>query len=74
MKKSCDKVKNVPTDLSNSKINADKSDVNKLVPVTVDLSKLIDVVKNDVVKKGACNAKIKTIEYKIPNITNLMLK
>ena len=49
-------MKNVPTDLSNSKINADKSDVNKLVPVTVDLSKLIDVVKNDVVKKGACNA------------------
>ena len=31
-------------------------DVNKLVPV--DLSKLSDAVKNDVVKKDAYNAKI----------------
>ena len=29
----------------------DKTDVDKLVPVPVDLSKLSDVVKNDVVKK-----------------------
>ena len=29
----------------------DKLDIDKLVPVPVDLSKLGDVVKNDVVKK-----------------------
>ena len=33
------------------KIKVDKLDINKLVPVPVDLSKLSDVVKNDVLKK-----------------------
>ena len=47
-----------------------KVDVDKLVPVSVDLSKLSDVVKNDVVKKDKHNAKIKNIEDKIPGITN----
>ena len=61
-----DKLKNVPTNLSNL-----KSKVDKLVPVPVDLSKLSDVVKNDVVKKDVYNAKIKNIEDKIPDITNL---
>ena len=37
----------------------------------VDLSKLSDVVKNDVVKKYVYNAKIKDIEDKIPNTTNV---
>ena len=49
----------------------DKLDVDKLVHVPVDLSKLSYVVKNDVVKKDIYNAKIKGIEYKIPDITNL---
>ena len=53
------------------KSKVDKLDVDKLVPVPVDLSKLSDVVKNDVVKKDVYNAKIKNIEDKIPNITNL---
>ena len=39
--------------------------------VPVDLSKLCDVVKNDVVKKDVYNAKIKNIEDKIPDITKL---
>ena len=43
------KLKNVPTNLSNFKTKIDKLD--ELVPVPVDLSKLSDVVKNDVVKK-----------------------
>ena len=30
----------------------DRLDIDKLVPVRVDLSKLSDVVKNDVVKKA----------------------
>ena len=52
------------------KSKVDKLDVDKLVPLHVDLSKLSDVVKN-VVKKDVYNAKIKNIEDKISNITNL---
>ena len=64
-------MKNIPTDLTNLKSKVDKIVVVKLLPVPVDLSKLIDVVKNDVVKEDVYNAKIKNIEYKIPNITNV---
>ena len=39
------------TNLANLKTEDDKLDINKLAPVPVDLSKLSDVVKNDVVKK-----------------------
>ena len=39
------------TNLANLKTEVDKLDIDKLVPVSVDLSKLSDVVKNDVVKK-----------------------
>ena len=46
-------------------------DVHKLLPVPADLNKLSDVVKNDIVKKDVYNAKIKDIEDKIPDITNL---
>ena len=48
-----------------------KSKVDKLIPVPVDLSKLSDAVKNDVVKKDVYHAKIKNIEDKIRDITNL---
>ena len=34
------------------KTEVDKLDIDKLVPVPIALSKLIDVVKNDVVKKN----------------------
>ena len=64
-------MKNVPTNLSNLKSEVDKLDVDKLVPILVDLSKLIDVAKNDVVKKDVYNAKIENIKDKIPDITNL---
>ena len=53
------------------KSKVDKLDVDKLVPVPVDLSKLSDVVKTYVVKKDVYNAKIKSIEGKIPDISNL---
>ena len=66
-----DKFKNVPTNLSSVKSKVDKLDVDKLVPVPVDLSTLSNVVKNDVVKEDVYNAKIKNIEDKIPDITNL---
>ena len=39
------------TNLANLKTEVDKLDIDKLVPVPVDLSKLSDVIKNDVVKK-----------------------
>ena len=39
------------SNLASSKTKADKSDINKLVPVPVDLSKLSYVIKNDVKKK-----------------------
>ena len=39
------------TNLANLKTQVDKLVIDKLVPVPVDLSKLSDVVKNDVIKK-----------------------
>ena len=38
------------TNLANLKTQVDKLDIDKLAPVPVDLFKLSDVVKNDVVK------------------------
>ena len=43
------------TNLASSKTEADKLDIDKLVPVPADLSNLSDVVKNDVVKKNECD-------------------
>ena len=39
------------TNLAILKTEVDELDIDKLVPVPVDLSKLIDAVKNDFVKK-----------------------
>ena len=39
------------TNLASLKTEVNKLDIDKLAPVPVDLSKLIDVVKNDVVKR-----------------------
>ena len=69
-----DKLKIIPTNLSNLKSKTDKIDVDKLVPFLVDLSKLSNVVKNDIDKNDVYNAKIKKIEDKIPDITNLTSK
>ena len=40
------------TNLASLKTEVDKLDIDKLVPVPVDLSKLSDAVKNDIVKKA----------------------
>ena len=61
LKSNVDKLKNVPSDLNNLKSKVDKLDIDELVHVPVDLSKLSNVVENDVVKKDVYNAKIKTI-------------
>ena len=53
------------TNLSSLKAEADKLDIDKLVPVPVDLSKLRDVVKNDVAKKTVYDklvAKVNSID------------
>ena len=62
---------NVGDNLSNLKSKVDKLDNDRLVPVPVDLSKLSDLVKNDIVEKDVYNAKIKDIENNMLDITNL---
>ena len=52
----------------------DKLDFDILLPVPVDLSKLSDVLKNDVVKKDVYNAKVNNIEFKTPDIISLATK
>ena len=56
------------------KSKVDKLDIGKLETTPVNLSKLSNVVKRAVVKKDEYNAKIKNIEDKIPDITNLATK
>ena len=60
-------MKNIPGNLENLKRKIDKLGVEKLVTVPVDLRKL----KNDIVKKNVYNTKIKDIEDKKTDITNL---
>ena len=62
------------TNLANLKTKIDKLDIDKLVPVPVDLTKLSEVVKNDVIKKIDYNAKVTEIENKIPDRSNLATK
>ena len=68
-----DKLKKIQCNSRNLKSKGDKLDINKLVHAPVDLSKLSDAVKNDVVKKDVYNAKIKNIEDKIPDVTNVKI-
>ena len=60
------------SDLGGLKTEVDKLDIDKLVNVPVDLSKLSDLVKNDVVKKPVYDklvAKVNNI-----NISGFALK
>ena len=43
------------TNLARLKTEVDKLDIDKLASVLVDLTKVSDVVKNDVVKKTVCD-------------------
>ena len=63
----------VPTGSNRLKSKVDNLDVDKLVHVVVVLilSKLNEVVKNDVVKNNEYDAKIKDIEDKVLDTTNL---
>ena len=57
------------TNLAALKTEEDKIDVDKLKTAPVDLAKLTNVVKNDVVKKTDYNAKVTSIEAQIAGIT-----
>ena len=57
------------TNLSALKTEVDKIDVDKLKTVPVDLAKLTNAVKNDVVKKTDYNAKVTSIEAQIAELT-----
>ena len=50
------------TDLSNLKTAVDKLEIDKLVPVPTDLSKLSNVVKNYVVKKVVYNKLVAKVD------------
>ena len=52
------------------KSEIDKLDVDKLVPIPVYLKKLSDVIRK-YVKKDVYNGKIRNIEDKIPDSTNV---
>ena len=60
------------SNLTSLKTEVDRLDINKLLPIPVDLSKLSDVVKNDVVKKTEYNK----LASKVDNIdtTNFVKK
>ena len=49
------------SNLASFKTEADKLDTDKLVPVPVGLSKVSDVVENDVVKERMCNKLVKKV-------------
>ena len=50
------------TNLANLKTEVDKLDIDKFAPVPVDLSKLSDVVRNDVVKKTVSNKLVAKVD------------
>ena len=65
-------IKNIPhadtssfalkSNLASLKTEVDKLDINKLVPASVDLSKLSDIVKNNVVKKTVYNKLVAQVD------------
>ena len=50
------------TNLANLKTEVDKLDINKLKPIPEDLSKLSNIVQNDVVKKTVCNKLVAKVD------------
>ena len=57
------------TNLAALKSEVDKIDTDKLKTVPTDLSKLSNVIKNDVVKKTDYNATVTSIENQIAGVT-----
>ena len=61
------------TNLAALKTEVEKIDADKLKTVPVDLAKLSNVVKNEVVKKTDYNAKVTNIESQIAGVTKNIL-
>ena len=57
------------TDLAALKTEVDKIDVDKLKTTPIDLDRLSNLVKNDVVKKTDYNTKVTSIEAQIARLT-----
>ena len=60
------------SNLASLKTEVDKLDIDKLVPAPVELSKISDVVKNDVVKKTEYNKLVTKVDN--INTTNVVKK
>ena len=58
------------TNLANLKTEVDKLDIDKLVPIPADLSKLSNVVKNDVVKKTVYEKLVAKVNSTDTSLTN----
>ena len=68
-------MKNVPSNLSNLKSKEDNLDVDKLIPVPVELSKLSDVVKNDLFKTTEFDELVKKVNaIQTTGVSNLFKK
>ena len=73
LKSEVDKLEKVPISLNSLKSKIDILDVDKLVPVPVDLSKVSDVVKNDLVKKTEYDELVKKINSIFTTDTSIKL-
>ena len=62
------------TNLAALKTEVDKIDVDKLKAAPVDLAKLTNAVKNDLVKKTDYNTKVISIETQIAGLTKNIKK
>ena len=70
-----DKFKKATTGLNSLKSKADKLDVDKLVPVPIDFSKLSVIVKNRAVKKAEYCKLVKNVNaIQTTDISNLVKK
>ena len=58
------------SNLASLKTEVGKLDIDKLVPVSVDLNKQSDIAKNDIDKKSALAA----VENKIPDVRSVVKK
>ena len=59
------------TNLASLNTEVDKIDVDKFKTVPVDLAKLTNAVKNDLVKKTVYNTKVTSIETQIAGLTKI---
>ena len=73
LKSEVDKLEKVPISLNSLKSKVDILDVDKLVPVPVDLSKVSDVVKNDLVKKTEYDELVKKFNSIFTTDTSIKL-